>query len=206
MIPVLNSELNLKPFKTIKDPEAFQLLADDTRRKMVFLLRVKEMTVSQIADELHVTPQAVYHHIKKLRKGDLVEVAREERIGHLIESYYRATAETFTFSVGKSSHSAKASKEQINAVLDALKKVGFRVEYNKDIISQLVSVQADLEKCCQIGESENKISELEDVDFPTKLTVTEWASILSMSDEQFTKDEELRRKFRNLLTSLIRKQ
>jgi predicted ArsR family transcriptional regulator len=173
---------------------------------MIFLLRVKEMTVSQIADELHVTPQAVYHHIKKLQKGDLVEVAREERIGHLIESYYRTTAETFTFSLGKSSHSAKVSKEQINAVLDALKKVGFKVEYNKDIISQLVSVQADLEKCCQIGEFESKISELEDVDFPTKLTVTEWASILLMSDEQFAKDEELRRKFRNLLTSLIKKQ
>ncbi len=190
---------------TIKDPEAFQLLADDTRRKMVFLLRVKEMTVSQIADELNVTPQAVYHHIKRLLKGEMVEVAREERIGHLIESYYRTTAETFTFSIGKSSHSAKASKELINTVLNALRKVGFNVEYNKDIISQLVNVQADLEKCCQTGEFESKISELEDVDFPTKLTVTEWASILSMSDEQFAKDEELRRKFRNLLTSLIKK-
>src|SRR2546430_4188711 len=31
------------------------------------------------------TPQAIYHQIRKLTAADLVEVAREERVGHLIE-------------------------------------------------------------------------------------------------------------------------
>ncbi len=76
-----------------------KLLGDETRRKIVFLLRAKEMTVSKIADELNVTPQAVYHHIKKLVETELVEVTREVRVDHLIESYYRATAEVFHFVV-----------------------------------------------------------------------------------------------------------
>ena len=56
----------MKPVKTISDPESFKIAADDTRRKIIHLLRAKEMTVSQIADELDLTPQTVYHHIRKL--------------------------------------------------------------------------------------------------------------------------------------------
>jgi len=194
----------MKPLKTIKDPEAFQLLADETRRKIVFLLRVKEMTVSQIAAELNVTPQAVYHHIKKLLKADMVEVTREERIDHLIESYYRTTAETFNCSVGKTSHGAKAIKEQIPIALKALKTLGFRVEYDDKAISQLVDIQIGLEECCKSGEFEDKISELDDVDFLTKQMVLEYAEILSMCDKDFIKQQELKKRFRELLCSLVK--
>ncbi len=38
----------MKPVKVIRDPDAFKLLADETRRRMVFLQRVEEMTVSQM--------------------------------------------------------------------------------------------------------------------------------------------------------------
>ena len=82
----------MKSMITISDPEGFKLFADETRRRIVFLLRAKEMTVSQIAQEFNLTPQAVYHHIKRLVKGGMVEVTREVRVDHLIESYYRATA------------------------------------------------------------------------------------------------------------------
>src|SRR6266704_3558784 len=68
----------MKAFKVIKSPEAFQLLADETRRRIIYLLRAKEMTVSQISAELGLTPQAIYHHIRKMRDADLVEGARED--------------------------------------------------------------------------------------------------------------------------------
>jgi DNA-binding transcriptional ArsR family regulator len=195
----------MKPFKTIQDPEAFQLLADETRRKIVFLLRVKEMTVSQIAAELNVTPQAVYHHIKKLLKGDMVEVTKEVRIDHLIESYYRTTAETFNCSVGKTSHGAKAIKEQTSIALKALKTLGFKIDYNEDVISRLAELQVGLEDCCGSGKFEDKISELDDVDFLTKQMVSEYAEDISMSDKDFDKQQELKKKFRELLRSLVKK-
>jgi hypothetical protein len=34
----------MQTVKIITDPDAFQLLADETRRKMIYLLRVKDMT------------------------------------------------------------------------------------------------------------------------------------------------------------------
>src|SRR3990170_6251136 len=106
----------MKSIKTLTSPESFELMADETRRKIIFLLRVKEMTVSQIASELNLTPQAVYHHIKRLVKGELVEVSREERVDHLIESYYRATAEVFNFSVVNVRRDKKFLREQTTTI------------------------------------------------------------------------------------------
>ena len=195
----------MKPVKAIKDPEAFKLLADETRRRMVFLLRVKEMTVSQIAAELNITPQAVYHHIKRLLKGGMAEVAREERIDHLIESYYRATAETFFCSVGKTPRSSKVAKEQLTTVLGALKKLGFPIEFDEKRVSQLVDVQTQLEEGTGSGKFEDMISELDDVDFLTKQTVQKYAETLSMSDKDFARHQELDQKFMNLLRSFVKK-
>lgn len=198
----------MKTIKTITDPEAFQLLADETRRKIVFLLRVKEMTVSQIAAQLDLSPQAVYHHIKKLQKGDLVEVVREERLGHLIESYYRTTAETFNLSVGKAStrtpKNRKLAKQREAETLDSLRKIGFNIKYDEKDLDQLVDIKAEIEECCDSSEYEDKVSELEDLDFMTKLEASEYAEIISMSDEEFVRQQEIKKKLRNLLKSLVK--
>ena len=195
----------MKPLKVIKDPEAFKLLGDETRRKIVFLLRVKEMTVSQISAELNITPQAVYHHIKKLQKGDMVEVAREERLGHLIESYYRATAEVFSCRVGN--HGTKESGiEHVKTVLNALQRIGFNLRFDDDKVSELVELQRVLEECSETGDFDDAIAELDDIDFVTKQTVQKYAETLSLPEREFTEQQDARRKFRDLLVSLTNKQ
>ena len=123
----------MKAIKVVDDPEKFKLLADDTRRKIVFLLRATEMTVSQIASTLEVTPQAIYHHIKKLQEADLVQVTREKRVGHLIESYFRATAEAFLCSVGSTPSGREFFEKQMGTALDSLVKIGFDLELTRTI-------------------------------------------------------------------------
>lgn len=193
----------MKSVKSIH-PEAFRLLGDETRKKIVFLLRVKEMTVSQLAAELNVTPQAIYHHIKKLLKAEMVEVAREERVDHLIESYYRATADAFISTVGPACCSAKVGKEQMVNVFNALKRLGFQVDFDEGRMSELVDVQAELDECCGSGKFEKAVSELEDVDFLTKQIVVDYAETLSMSNEEFARQQQIRKKFRSLLKSLVK--
>lgn len=200
----------MKAFKVIKDPEAFQLLADETRRKIVYLLRVKEMSVTQLASQLGLTPQALYHHVKKLLKGGLVEVSREERCGHLIESYYRATAEMFSFSLGKATAQSLRSKqlatEQITNVLNALKKAGFNLRYDENKITELVNAQSELEECCKdTSKLEKLIYEMNGLDLLTKKTVVSFAKNLTMTKEEFDKEQEKRKKFRELLISLVQK-
>src|SRR2546422_9660250 len=64
----------MKAFKVIKSPEAFQLLADETRRRIIYLLRATEMTVSQMSAVLGLTPQAAYHNIRQTGDADVVAV------------------------------------------------------------------------------------------------------------------------------------
>jgi len=204
----------MKPFMVIREPEAFQLLADETRRKILYLLRVKDMNVSQLAAELGITSQAIYHHIRKLLKGKMVEVAREERIGHLIESYYRATAEDFLLSHGKMSaqnlRDRKLAEEQVTTVLKALKKLGLNLEFDENKISQLVDLRQDLEiGCCESPkklELEDEIWNLDNLDLFTKVIASDFAGTLLMSDDEFAKKQETRKKLRELLLSLAKKQ
>jgi DNA-binding transcriptional ArsR family regulator len=201
----------MKRALVLRDPDAFQLLSDETRRKIVYLLRVKEMTVSQLAAELGVTPQAVYHHMRKLLKGKLIEVAREERVEHLIESYYRATAEIFILSHGKAdrqvSGDKKLAKETITTILNVLKKIGLNIQADEDKISQLADLQMEVEQCCSGAEKlEEEIYGLDDLDFGTAMKAADLAGTITMSDEEFAHQQEARKKLKTLLDSMTAKQ
>jgi DNA-binding transcriptional ArsR family regulator len=191
----------VKAFKLIKDPDAFQLLGDETRRRIIYLLRAKEMTVSQIAGELNLTPQAIYHHIRKLRDAGMVEVAREERVDHYIETYYRATAEIFNMSHGSGTSSAY-HEEKAAESLKALSRIGLTVRDDPTLASRLVELEKRMD---QIGEKQSwadAIAGLEDVDFFVKQGVDHLAKLLMMSDKEFNEYLNLIREERKLLRSL----
>jgi DNA-binding transcriptional ArsR family regulator len=192
----------MKAFKVIKDPEAFQLLADETRRRVIYLLRAKEMTVSQIAAELNLTPQAIYHHIRKLREADLVEVAREERVDHFIETYYRATAEIFNLSHGEGMPQAYA-QEKVTEGLQALAKIGLRVRTDPDVVSRIVELEKRMDAVGEKPEWADAIAGLDDVDFFVKQDVGHLAKLLTMTDKEFTEYLSVEREYRKLLRSLL---
>ena len=203
----------MKAFIVIRKPEAFQLLADETRRKILYLLRVKDMNVNQLADELGLTSQAVYHHIRKLLKGKMVEVTKEERVGHLIESYYRSTAEDFLLSTGKikakSVRDKAMVKEQITAVVKAYRKFGLDVKYDDNSISKLVDLWVGLqEDCgtCMNPELQDKIWSSDELSLLEKTMAAELSSILLMTDEEFGRNEKNRRELRTFLRSLSQKK
>jgi DNA-binding transcriptional ArsR family regulator len=196
----------MKAIKVVEDPEKFKLLADDTRRRIVFLLRATEMTVAQIASNLGVTPQAIYHHIKKLQDADLVMVEREERVGHLIESYYRATAEAFLCSVGATPSGREFFEKQMKTTLESLVAVGFDLEYDEVDTEYLIDKQDELLKCCGEKEFEGKMSdELDSMDSNTLALVKEFGKMLAMTDEEFAIQQRLNSEFRDALKALLKK-
>lgn len=195
--------ITMKAIKVVKDPKEFQLLADGTRRKIIFLLRATEMTVSQISSNLGLTPQAIYHHIKKLLKADLVTVEREERVGHLIESYYRVTAEAFLCSVGVTPSGREFFEKQTKTILDSLVRVGFKLEYDEDDIQCLIEKQDELLKCCGEKDFEEIMKDtLDDFDNNTLALVKDFGTLIAMTDAEFEKKQQLHREFRDVLKSL----
>ncbi len=191
----------MKQYKVIRDPEAFQLLGDKTRRQIVFLLRAKEMSASQIADALDKTPQAIYHHIKKLREADIVEVAREERVGHFIETYYQATAEVFSCSYGESG-GEEFVEQEFRGALEVLQKAGLEIHLDDQTVSKLVKLKQSKGHGGD-RELETRVTELEDVDFNAQQTATHFANLISMGDKDFEQYLEREKEFRDLLRSMI---
>lgn len=161
--------------------------------------------MSQLAGELGLTPQAVYHHIKKLLKAGLVEVAREERVEHLIESYYRAAAEAFLFHMGEASLGQKYAAEELQAAVKGLKELGFEIEEDQAKMARLFELQAKLANCCGSEKYDSEVSKLESAGFMTKQTILEYARLLSLSDEEYEEYRRLHKEYREALKSLLKK-
>src|SRR5437870_1798294 len=158
-------------------------------------------TAGELAGELNLTPQAIYHHIRKLRDAGMVEVAREQRVDHFIETYYRATAEIFNMSHGSGTSSAY-HEEKVAESLKALLRIGLTVRDDPTLASRLVELEKRMD---QIGEKQSwadAIAGLEDVDFFVKQGVDHLAKLLMMSDKEFNEYLNLIREERKLLRSL----
>lgn len=191
----------MKAFKTITNPNAFDLLADETRRRVIYLLRAKEMTVAQIASELGLTPQAIYHHIRKLREADMVEVAKEERVDHFIETYYRATAEVFHLSHGEGTSQAFLENKAKDAIT-ALQLIGLKLSTDPTTIAKIVDLEARMETIGEKGEVNDRIADLDGVDFFTKQSVAHYAKLLAMTDAEANEYCRLIKEHRRLVKSM----
>jgi len=188
----------MKDRKIIRDASAFQLLADETRMKMIYLLRAKEMTVSQIAGELRLTPQTIYHHIKRLRKADMVEVSREERIEHIVESFFRATAGYFHF-VNGSCASECGGMEWIKEILKGLRNLGFEVDPSEKKTSSILKLGEELKRRREDPDIVGRIYDMDDVDPSVGNDLAEFAMMMKMDDREFAKYIETQQTLRERL-------
>lgn len=193
----------MRAFKYIRDPKAFEAIADPTRRKLIYLLRAKEQTVTQLADALEKTPQAIYHQMGKLLAVGLVEVAKEERIGHFIETYYRATAEVFEFQHGTTSR--RESERELKEGLEGLAKAGIHIRVDQALLDSLMKVESHANEVGVKPELEEKISELPEVGFMAKQHAYKFAQLATMTDRQFEEMIEAERALRKLISSNLLK-
>jgi ArsR family transcriptional regulator, arsenate/arsenite/antimonite-responsive transcriptional repressor len=55
----------------------FKALNDPTRRKILEILRKKDLTAGEIADRFNMTKPSISHHLDLLRQAGLVESLKE---------------------------------------------------------------------------------------------------------------------------------
>jgi DNA-binding transcriptional ArsR family regulator len=189
----------MRTFKSIRDPAGYEAMVDKTRRRIIFMLRAKDMTVSQLAEALRKTPQAIYHQISILRDVGMVEIAREERVKHFIETYYRATAEIFLFQDGEVS---KAQSEAIwSEALAALSKVGMRVRTDDEFVHKVAKANAAIANCGPATDLEEKLAKLDESILLTNTRALDLARLALMSDRQFDEFMASWQELRGLLNS-----
>jgi len=199
---ILHDEGPMRAFKVITDPKGFDVIGDKTRRRIIYILRARELSVSQIAEQLQVTPQAIYHHIRKLLDTGMVEVAKEERIGHFIETYYRATAEVFDFHYGECD-TQKSGEAETKEAIRALERVGFVLRADDDAISKYVKLVMKIESAGANPHLEDKLADMPDIGFFGAQHARKLSRLLTMTDKQFEEYQALERDARALLKSKL---
>jgi len=70
--------------------EAFKALADPTRRKILDLLKNKDLTAGEIADQFEMSKPSISQHLKILKAAHLIE---DEKQGQYI--YYHLNTTVF---------------------------------------------------------------------------------------------------------------
>lgn len=194
--------------KTI-DKDAFSLLEDRTRRRMLLLLRESELSAKEIAERLSVTPQNVYHHLRRMMEAGLVVEVEERRSGHLIESYYTATADTFVY---REDAIQENDTHRFLEVLNGLNELGADVgvsEGNADALAELARRRNMLrraptvsEDICSFCGSSGYFTKFGPMDPSLLNRVIQYISLISMSDEEFEESLSLTRELRRMLLSM----
>jgi len=167
---------------------------------MLYLMRAKELTVSQIAADLGLTPQTIYHHIKKLKECDMVEVSKEVRVDHLVESYYRATAGMFHFVSGGCSDTCRG-KDSVGKALKALDNMGHDLDMGPVALNSISKSTELLRKQRENPDIITKVYDMDDLDPFNQNDVIEFTILMTMTDKEFDKYIDAQRKIREALLS-----
>jgi len=64
--------------------DAFKALSDPSRRKILHLLKKKDLSAGEIADHFNMTKPSISHHLNLLKQANLVE--SEKKGQHIIYS------------------------------------------------------------------------------------------------------------------------
>ena len=56
---------------------AFKALDDPTRRKIIEMLKVRDMTAGEVADEFNISKPSISHHLDLLRRANMVIAIKE---------------------------------------------------------------------------------------------------------------------------------
>ncbi|AEH24981.1 winged helix-turn-helix domain-containing protein [Pyrococcus yayanosii] len=177
-----------KKVKVITDPEVIKIMLEDTRRKILQLLRSREMTISQLSEILGKTPQTIYHHIEKLKEAGLVEVKRTEMKGNLVEKYYGRTADVFYINLYLGDEELRyLARSRLKTKLEIFRALGY--EFNDDEILNVMDKLLEKEHEYKmkvskyIEENEEKLSEFSNEDI---IHAVEWLAMAEIGrDEEY---------------------
>ncbi|MBA3045475.1 MAG: winged helix-turn-helix domain-containing protein [Candidatus Thermoplasmatota archaeon] len=86
--------------RVIDDPAVIKLVTDETRRSILELLRLNQLTVAQMTSILEKDQSTIYRHVEKLLKAGLIEQTGERKDHHIPEKVYGRTARIFFLAPG----------------------------------------------------------------------------------------------------------
>ncbi len=132
----------MEEIRLIRDPKAIRVATESTRRKILSLLRVRGMAVSQLADLLEKDQSTVYRHMEKLQEAGLVVPSGERKVHHIPEKVYTRTARIFLIAPDLSTTMDEVelgrfySREEVTRMLRSLESLGYLDAVTPRLVTQ----------------------------------------------------------------------
>lgn len=98
----------------MQEPQQLRALADELRAKIVFILRERAASVTELAAALELPKGTVGHHVKVLERAGLIRVVGTRKVRALTEKYYGRVARLFVL------RSDESLPEELTGALGAL--------------------------------------------------------------------------------------
>ncbi len=130
----------MKEIEIVDDPELIKIIVEDTRTKILQLLRFRDMTISEMASILNKNVSTVFRHVKKLEKAGLVKVTGERKVHNVPEKLYGRTVRTIFLapeSFERNSFIKRFNEKRAKEIMHALNEIGYEVtdeKYLKELI------------------------------------------------------------------------
>ena len=129
----------------ITEPDKMKILAESTRFKILELLRMHPMSVSELSTFLKKDRSTVYRHVKALEKAGFVEEIRQE--GH--EKIYARTARLFLLKVEPDESIEEFRRQYLrieaSRLMEILKKSGVKIKDEERFVKLVEEVLKEIE-------------------------------------------------------------
>ncbi len=158
--------MNVREVLIITDPQTVKVLSEETRFKILKLLREHPMTVNELSHTLRRDRTTIYRHIKALENVGLVE----EFDNHRNEKVYARTARMFLIKAEPDESIVKFREAylQIEAekLVRILEKAGFNIRDREELRDLAKEVLNDIELNSQpvinrISQAKVELTEIE---------------------------------------------
>lgn len=129
----------------ITEPEKVKVLSEETRFRILQLLRQRPMTINELSDALEKDRTTVYRHVKTLEKAGLVEELETQ--GN--ERVYSRAARLFLIKADpdESIEKFRQAYLQVEAekLVQILEKAGFRIKNRGELVKLAKEVLNEVE-------------------------------------------------------------
>ncbi len=179
--------------RVFEDSETLKIGLEKTRRQILDLLRVKDMTISQISEALEKDQSTIYRHVKKLEGAGFIAVKGERKEHHIPERIYGRTAEVFLMTPEPIESDVSSiigiqwTDEQLEDCLEIVEDIGYELE-DKTIINRLTETLKELDREIN-SELASAIDDDDEIDYLSLLQIKFLISIIKMEKNHRFREE-----------------
>jgi len=187
--------------KVVRDIPSIKVFVEDTRSKILSLLAINDMSISQLAEALDKDQSTIYRHLKKLENAGYVEVCGERKEHHIPEKLYGRTASLFLFSPtdenSKDEFSIKSwQKKHTKKVMDILETIGFDIQDRDQMLDEFAYFFKS------VGEISSELIEAVQSEIKGMDQLTYYRIKLIITLYAITDDDEVNKEYKRLINML----